>query len=197
MKLSEEIRTNLIRLWESKDSKNRALAFQLMGGYPMDDEDGTWLYRFYQSLGNEEKAYSTLKHHHFLSDLEILKGRILEILLDSGNDVVDLILQEHRNNGCLRLPYTTHQEIPSCIIERGTELRQLIWQDGELEHLGREILALEHLEMLDLRRQPITYIHPEISDLQTLKEIFLVSASFIPPELSERGDVEFFIDAPY
>ncbi len=198
MIISSKVRENLIHLWSSPEKNSQELAFQLLDGIRLSKDDLNWLFGVYQKRYTQNSGYSTLKHHQHISEKEILNGRIFSFILKQEPSLIpDYFWSFYYSDKTLRLPYALTHTIPTYIFEQFSDIQQLIWQDGELESLDESLLLLKHLEVLDVRRQPISQIHPSIALLSQLKEIYLVSASFIPPELAERDDIEFFIDAPY
>ncbi len=198
MILNQEAKENLLRLWKSKNLNHHTLAFKILKGLNLTTVDESWIWSVYLNLNRTHKSYSTLKHHEHISDAEIVNGKILAQLLSSKNLVtIHTILSYFTEKNTIRLPYNTLTFIPHFILEFSKDIQFFIWQDGELEYLDEKIILLKNVKLLDFRRQPITQIHPSIATLQHLKEVYLISTSFIPIELSERNDVDFYTDAPY
>lgn len=195
MIMNKTVQDNLLRLWKSNDIKNHDLAFQMLSGLELDIEDGVWLWEIYHDLTLKNTRRTTLVNFPNISKRDIIKGRILEILLQI--DIInEKILASFIQNKILRLPYCTSEIIPS-IIYKLTDIEHIIWQDGELKEIDEHIISLQGLKRIDFRRQPIEYIHPNVAELPLLEEVYLISTSFLPPELSERHDVDIYTDAPY
>lgn len=193
--LSVAAKENLLRLWRSKELKNHDLAFQMLEGLSLEEEDLLWLWKTYEELESPEPRYVTLRNLSSLSKEDILRGRLLSILLENeivANKLVNTFYKEDK----LRIPYNTLTTFPSCLYAY-SNVQELTWQDGELKEINEDILQFQQLRRLDLRRQPIEFIHPAIAELPFLEEIYLISTSFLPEELSERHDIEIYTDAPY
>ncbi|MGK0391302.1 MAG: hypothetical protein ACI94Y_004064 [Maribacter sp.] len=193
--LNTKVKENLLRLWESKDIRNHDLAFQMMVGLSLDEEDLLWLWEVYEILHSLESKYVTLRNLSQLSKEDILRGRILSILLEH-EIVANRVVSTFYKKDNLRIPYNTLITFPVCLYTY-SNIQELTWQDGELKEINENITQFQQLRRLDLRRQPIEFIHPAIADLPLLEEIHLISTSFLPEELSERQDVEIYTDAPY
>ena len=196
MILHLQARDSLIRLWKSMNSANHDLAFEMIKGLNLQNEDLLWLWDTYQSWESKPYRKTTLTNFPNMSQDDILKGRILSIILES-NIGESIIRQYFFNHQSLRLPYNTLEHIPSCLTILSPEVQQWVWQDGELLEIGENIIHFQGLRHIDFRRQPIQYIHPNVALLPHLEEIYLVSTSFLPPELSERHDIEIYTVAPY
>lgn len=196
MMLQADIRNNLQRLWESHTPDHQELAYEMLKGLDLDIEDYEWLWELYLNWSSIQSRRTTLVNFPNITENDIKKGRMLAYLLISP--IGKQIVQEHFiKNEILRLPYCTIEYIPQCILDSSHLINQLIWQDGELLTLEASIDTIRRIRRLDFRRQPITSIHPNIALLPHLEEIYLISTSFIPPELSERMDIDIYTDAPY
>jgi hypothetical protein len=193
--LSIKAKENLLRLWKSNDIKNHDLAFQMMAGLFLEEEDLLWLWETYEVLHSSESKYVTLRNLSQLSKEDILRGRILSILLE--NEIIaNRVVSSFYKKDNIRIPYATLTTFPTCLYTY-SNVQELTWQDGELKEINEDIIQFQQLRRLDLRRQPIEFIHPVIADLPLLEEIHLISTSFLPEELSERQEVEIYTDAPY
>ncbi len=197
MEWSETTKQNLSRLLASPKKENQDLAIQIISGLKLTEDNSAWLWEKYLSLPSHLQSY-TIRHYPFLDDLEILKGKILGHLLDhSPRNTQEEILSHFQKENVIRLPYTTHTLLPSCLFRTAWMIEELIWQDGELQSIDENIIQFPNLRTLDFRRQPIEHISPRIAEMESLESIHLVSASFIPPELAESQHIEIIIDAPY
>lgn len=199
MTLNHHNKKSLLQLWQTDNIKNYELAFKILEGFYLEEKDYEWLIEMYQNFQKNIPQQSfTLRHFPQISTREILNGYFLQKIFQSNISTIEQYIFEifHHNN-TFKLPYIPIQKIPLFIYEKGKDIQQLIFQDGILDEIGAEILLMENLRRLDLRRQPITHIHPNIIKNKNLKEIYLVSASFIPEEIHERQDIEIYTDAPY
>lgn len=193
--LNTSVKNNLLRLWKSKDIKNHDLAFQMIAGLALEEEDLWWFWETYNALHSPEPKYVTLRTLSQLSKEDILRGKILSILLE--NEIIsDRIVSTFYKKDNLRIPYSTLTTFPRCLYNY-SNIKEFTWQDGELKEIDENIIQFQQVRRLDLRRQPIEFIHPAIADLPLLEEVYLISTSFLPEELSERQDIEIYTDAPY
>jgi len=193
---TSKVKENFLRLWQTDDLKNHDLAFSMLDGFHLSANEMEWLWTVYNKIQSNSSRRTTLVNFPNVSKADVLKGRILEILFSSKKCPIGILAAFRYSQG-FRMPYCTIKHIPDILLSIGKDMETLTWQDGELERIDKNIIALEGLRSLDLRRQPITYIDAAIAQLPRLEEIHLVSTSFIPQELSERHDVEIYTDAPY
>lgn len=194
--LNIKTKENLIRLWQSHDPRNHELAFQMLGGIDLEDDDFGWLWDFYQNFPTQNTRRTTLLNFPNISEKDVIKGRILDILLMSS-PITQNIFSTFKKNNSIRIPYTTSTTIPPSLFSQTFDIEEFIWQDGEIQSIPTEIIQFQSLKRLDMRRQPIEFIHHHIAELPLLEEIYLISTSFLPPELIDRADIEIYTDAPY
>lgn len=194
--LTNTAKENLLRLWKSRDIQHHDLAFQMLAGFSLENDDLHWLWKCYHSLQPEQMQHATLRNLSQLNPNEIVQGRILSILLGK-EDFAHRILSTFFRHNILRIPYSSLNVLPLHLYTFPHIIKELIWQDGEITAIDEHISQFKHLQRLDLRRQPIEFIHPNIALMPALSEIHLISTSFLPDELMDRKDIEIYTDAPY
>lgn len=196
MNLNDKAKDNISRLWKSKEIRNHDLAFKMLDGFQLHTTDVIWLWEKYHSFQKKNTRRTTLINFPNISDEEILKGKILDKILSSEHLIIPE-MNHFISSNQIRLPYCTIEYIPKSLHHFKNDIQSIIWQDGEVKILDENIILFQGLKRLDLRRQPIEFIHPNIAELPALEEVYLISTSFIPEELSERHDIEIYTDAPY
>ncbi len=193
----EHLMSQVERLLMSEDKASQTLALEILSGAELGDPEIKELIPLWMTLIMEPGKVRSQWHQPQLTDNERLAGKILGLILKQNHSKEALrLLESFVSHDRLRLPYCALEAIPEILFSL-ENIKEIIWQEGELLRLDERLLHFKGLERLDLRRQPIEFISPALAELKNLKELHLISTSFLPQELSEKQDLEVYTDAPY
>lgn len=192
----QKIKENLWRLWSSADVANHEVAIRLFQGIQPTLEEYKWLWHdIFPKISSLKQERTNLANFPNISIWDALQGKLLTLLLQQEEISVS-VLNHYTQHDRLRLPYTTLEHIPNTF-QPMAYIQEIIWQDGELTRIDENIACFKNVKRIDFRRQPITFIHPNLATLPQLEELYLISTSFLPDEILDRRELEIFTDAPY
>lgn len=189
----------LEKLLDSSDKANIDLALTILSGFAVNDEGAKWLFDYYQKLELEESAKTNLQSILVgTTNLSPTKAsRILTLIFEKSSDNFCLqILKTFLENNTITFPRLDLSDFPNGLFQV-PNIKHIIWQYGNLEHLSDNILKLPQLKTLDLRHQPLTTIDEKIAQHPTLEELWISNALIVTEDLADNAKFDILIEAAY
>ena len=201
--ISTEELQKIEQLLESKEAINLELALTLLSSFALDEEGANWLWQYYQQLIESKKINKTTWSFEQLYTTGTLDNQptkasyILTILLEQAPyPIQSKIIQSFIHNKTLTLPRNELETLPAIIFTFPT-IEYLTFPSGNLKNITADIEKLQTLKIIDVRHQPLTFIHPNIGLLPKLEELWVRNAAFISDDVREIPQLDIYVEGAY
>jgi hypothetical protein len=173
---------NLLNLLRTSEASNWELAFQLLqgGGMPDDDFLLTWAKIMLKIRKSQRGFYLCLKYNY----LALLKDRRRADLSELNLSEIPENLFKLEGLRKIDLSHNQIKHLPDQF-KALPNLKSLNFDHNLLDALPTSLYHIENLEYLDLSYNPIEVLSPQIQNLKKLKSLWMIDTLISQEHLAE------------